>query len=44
LDNQLSRRYCQIFSVGFSSDDLDGNGSKVMLAGSFSLAEVCHRA
>src|SRR6516164_1182505 len=41
LDNQLSRMYCQTFSVGFSSGDLGGNGSKLMLAGGFSLAEVC---
>src|SRR6476646_7844599 len=44
LDSQLSRRYCQIFSVGFSSGDLGGNGSRLMLAGIFSLVDVCHPA
>jgi hypothetical protein len=44
LDSQLSRRYCQTFSVGLSSGDFGGNGSRLMLAGTASLLEVCHPA
>jgi hypothetical protein len=44
LDSQLSRIYCQTFSVGFSSGDLGGSGSRLMLAGTFNLAEVCQPA
>jgi len=44
LESQLPRRYCQAFSCGFSSGDFGGNGSKLMLAGSFSFADVCRPA
>jgi len=44
LDSQLSRRNRQMISTGFSSGAFGGNGSKLMLAGTSSLAEVCHPA
>ena len=44
LDSQLSRVNCQMFSMGFNSGALGGNGSSVMLAGTLSLVVVCHPA
>ena len=44
LDNQLSRMNCHMFSTGFSSGDLGGNGRSVMLGGITSLPVVCHPA
>jgi len=36
--------YCQTFSVGFSSGDLGGNASRLMLAGTFNFGDVCQPA
>ncbi len=44
FDSQLSRMNCHMFSTGFSSGDLGGNGSSVMLGGIISLPVVCHPA
>ena len=44
LLSQLSRMYCHIFSTGFSSGDLGGKNSSVMLGGITSLSVVCHPA
>jgi hypothetical protein len=44
LDCQLSRRYCQTLSVGFSSGDLGGKASRLMLAGTFNFGDVCQPA
>ena len=41
FESQLSRRYCQTFSVGFSSSDLGGNGSRLMLAGIVRFGDMC---
>ena len=42
LESQFSRMNCQIFSTGFSSGDLDGSGSKVMLLGTTSFADMSY--
>ena len=44
LDSQFSRMNCHMFSTGFSSGDLGGNGRRVMLDGITSLPVVCHPA
>src|SRR5690349_15997712 len=44
LESQLSRKYCQTFSVGLSSGDFGGSGSRLMLGGTNSLLEVCQPA
>ena len=44
FDSQLSRMNCQMFSMGFNSGALGGNGNSVMLAGTSSLVVVCHPA
>ena len=33
FDSHVCRRYCQIFSTGFSSGDFGGNGTNTMLPG-----------
>jgi hypothetical protein len=38
-----SRRYCQTFSVGFSSGDLGGNASRLMLAGTLNFGHVSNQ-
>jgi hypothetical protein len=35
---------CQTFSTGFSSGDRGGSGSRVMLSGTTSFADMCHPA
>jgi hypothetical protein len=42
FESQLSRMNCQIFSCGFSSGHLAGNGINVMLGGTIRLPERCH--
>ena len=42
FDSQLSRMSCQMFSMGFNSGALGGNGNSVMLAETSSLVVVCH--
>ena len=37
FESQLSRKNCQMFSCGFSSGHLAGNGIRVMLGGTMSL-------
>src|SRR5271170_5167414 len=37
LESQLSRMYCQMFSTGLSSGDLDGRGTSVIFSGTSSL-------
>ena len=44
LESQLSRRNCQMFSVGLSSGHLAGRGRMVMFLGSSSLAVMCQPA
>ncbi len=44
LESQLSRMNCQMFSTGFNSGHLGGNGMMVMLAGTSSFAVVCQPA
>ncbi len=44
LESQLSRMNCHMFSTGFSSGDLGGKGTSVMLGGITSLPVVCHPA
>src|SRR5271163_4100823 len=36
--------YCQMFSTGLSSGDLDGRGTSVIFSGTSSLAVTCHPA
>jgi hypothetical protein len=40
LESQFWRMNCQMFSTGFNSGHLDGNGMMEMLAGTSSLAVV----
>jgi hypothetical protein len=44
LGSQLARRYCQMFSTGFSSGAREGRKIGVILLGTLSLAVVCHPA
>jgi hypothetical protein len=44
LESQLSRMNCHMFSTGFNSGDLGGNGSSEILDGTASLPVVCHPA
>jgi hypothetical protein len=44
VESQLSRMNCQMFSSGFSSGDLGGSGSSVMLLGTGSVLETCQPA
>ena len=44
VESQLSRMYCQMFSTGLSSGDLDGRGTSVMFSGTPSFAVTCHPA
>ena len=44
FESQLSRMYCQIFSTGLSSGDLDGIGMRVMFAGTMSSRDKCQPA
>jgi hypothetical protein len=44
FENQLARRYCQMFSTGFSSGERDGKKIIVMFFGMFSFSVVCQLA
>src|ERR1700735_2650952 len=44
LESQFWRRYCQIFSTGFSSGAREGRKIGVMFSGTSSLPVVCHPA
>ena len=44
LEIQFSLMNCQTFSTGFSSGAYAGNGTRVMLVGTFSLRETCQPA
>src|ERR1700677_464046 len=44
FESQLSRIYCQMFSTGLSSGDLDGSGTSVLFSGRFSFAVTCQPA